>query len=128
VAAKSTYLNNAAISAALRNVALQVAAQFISLHTADPGLTGASEVAGNAYARVATPGFIAPTLGVSTNGNVVTFPAPTPANWGTVTYAGVWDALTVGNFLYKIPLTFSVATSVGVPVEFEIAALSITET
>lgn len=128
MAAKSTYLNNAVINAALRNVALQVAAQFISLHTADPGLTGASEVSGNAYARVASPGFIAAVLGVSTNGALVTFPAPTPANWGTVTYAGIWDAATVGNFLYKIPLAFNVVTSIGVPVEFVIGALSVTET
>lgn len=64
MAAKSTYANNAVISALLRNVALQVAAQFISLHTGDPGLAGASEVVGNAYARVASPGFIGPTLGV----------------------------------------------------------------
>ena len=95
MAAKSAYLIAAVLNAALRNVALQVATPYISLHTADPGTTGANEVSGNAYARVAAT-FAAPSGGAVVNTNVVTFPAPTPANWGTVTNAGVWDALSKG--------------------------------
>lgn len=127
MAAKSAYLAQAILNAALRNTALQVAAQFISLHTGDPGTTGANEVPStNAYARVASPGFTA--ANPSLNANIVTSPAPTPANWGTITYAGVWDAASAGNFLYKIPLNFSVVTSIGVPVEFVAGALSVQET
>lgn len=74
---------------------------FLSLHTADPGATGASEVTGGspAYARKAlTPG--APAAGVVTYGQV-SFDAPA----GTYTHVGVWSAVTGGTFLGSAPIT-----------------------
>lgn len=76
----------------------------VSLHTAAPGLTGASEVSGGAYARVnvtrSTGNFtLVTTTGATSNVNQITFPSPSGANWGTLTDAGVWDGAGT-NFLF----------------------------
>lgn len=71
---------------------------FVSLHTADPGNNGTSEIAGNGYARVAatfTDTGANPTTG--SNATIVSFPTAT-GGWGTVTFFGLWDSLTGGNF------------------------------
>jgi hypothetical protein len=77
-----------------------LATAYVSLHTADPGNTGASEVSGNGYARQGPVAFTAsgnnPT--VDSNTAVVSFPTAT-ATWGTVTNFGLWTAATAGTFL-----------------------------
>jgi hypothetical protein len=76
-----------------------LAARFISLHTANPGNTGASEVAGGAYARQAATFANAgnnPT--VASNTGVIQYPTAT-ASWGTVTHFGIWTAASGGSFL-----------------------------
>jgi hypothetical protein len=83
----------------------------ISLHTADPGETGASEVSGGAYARVTRNPLDAnwtaasATDGLTDNAAAVTFPAPVGANWGVITHFGVWDAASAGNYLTRGPVT-----------------------
>ena len=68
---------------------------YVSLHTADPGDTGANEVAGGAYARQGPVAFTNsganPT--VAANSAIVTYPVAT-ASWGTVTYFGLWNGST----------------------------------
>lgn len=118
MASKSAYLRDAIYNAILRATPFTGAATlYMSLHTATPGLTGANEVAGNAYTRIVVS-FGAPTSGAGISGVTVTFPAPTPANWGTITHFGLWDAATVGNFYGGDQLTNSIATSIGVPITF----------
>lgn len=128
-ASKSTYLRNIAYNSILKNTAFTgPASLFMSLHTATPGLTGANEVPStNAYARTAIV-FGTPTGGAGSNSSAVTFPAPTPANWGTLTHFAIWDAASAGNCLYGDALTSSVATSIGVAVSFPIAAVTVAET
>lgn len=77
-----------------------------------------TEVSGGSYARVAVTkgdaafkgshgsatGASSGTSGTISNAAAVTFPAPT-ANWGTVTYWGIWDASTSGNLLVCSALT-----------------------
>lgn len=91
-ASKGAYLRNKMYNAALKNTAFTGAATlYMSVHTAAPGLLGANEVPStNAYARTAIA-YTVPTAGAGSNSGVVTFPAPTPANWGTLTHFGVWD-------------------------------------
>ena len=75
------------------------AARFIALHTADPGSTGAAEVAGGKYARQATT-WAAPNNGASTGTPVVVdVPAST-----TVTHWGVYANATGGTPLFSGPL------------------------
>lgn len=92
-------LNNA-----LAEIVTTKAAKFISLHTANPGTTGANEVAGGTYARVATTwGSIA---GGTVTGSQVTVNVPAGV---TITHWGVWDAATGVNYYDGGPLPSSEA-------------------
>lgn len=127
-ASKSSYLRTQLIKAALKATAFTGAATlYMSLHTAAPGLTGANEVTGNAYARTVIA-FGAEASGSVSNSGAVTFPAPTPANWGTVSHFGIWDASTVGNLYYADALTNPIATSIGVPISFPAGNVVVSET
>jgi hypothetical protein len=72
---------------------------YISLHTGDPGTSGANEVSGGSYARKSCAFTLSgsnPTL--AKNGSAVQF-AQATADWGTITHFGIWDALSAGNYL-----------------------------
>lgn len=102
----STFLANAILDWLFRAVAFPtLGTNGFSLHTGAPGLTGASEVTGGAYARSsvtrATGSWGAPGVdGASTNTNQQNFPSPSGANWGSVTHGGLWDNTAAGNFLF----------------------------
>ena len=66
---------------------------FISLHSADPGLTGANELTGGSYARIQTAFGAAASQTLSNTGAVL-FNVPA----GDVVAWGVNDASTAGNF------------------------------
>ena len=66
----------------------------VSLHTADPGTTGASEVTGGSYARVAVTWGSAAS-GVKSNTGSLAFNVPAGT---TVTHIGGWSASTSGTF------------------------------
>lgn len=101
----STYLSNKIIDHVLRNQAYTpVATVYASLHTADPGLTGVNEVTGGTYARQA----VALTAGASQhtdNSALLSFTLMPAVTAPGVTFAGLWDASTAGNFFYGGPLT-----------------------
>jgi hypothetical protein len=83
------------------------ASVYVSLHSADPGDTGASELSGGGYARAAvtnnSTNFPAASGGEKANANPIEFPEAT-ADWPQATHFGVWDASTGGNFLVGGPL------------------------
>lgn len=125
---KSTFLRNAIYNAILRNIPFQGGATvYLSLHSAAPGLAGANEIAGNAYARVAIA-FGAPVAGAGGSSATVTFPAPNPAVWAVATHFGIWDAAAAGNFFGGDALNNPITTSVGVPVTFPTGNVTWTET
>ena len=107
--ATSTYLRNAILNKVLRNTDFTVSTAYVSLHTADPGLTGASEVAGGSYARQAVA-FDAAASGATQNTAIEDF-TNMPAV--TVTHGGVWDAVSGGNFLYGDALSASKTVNSG---------------
>ena len=77
-------------------------AVFASLHTADPGTTGASEVTGGtpAYARKAITWNAAAAGNLDNNANpVFDVPAGTTVSW-----AGLWSAATAGTFYCSLNL------------------------
>lgn len=84
----STELNQAVDTEKARLVA-------ISLHTADPGTTGASEASGGSYARQSL------TFGTTSSGaaaaNQVSFDVPS----GTYTHFGVWDSTTASGSTFR---------------------------
>ena len=95
---------------------------FISLHTADPGTTGATEVTGGTYARVA----VTWTSGTASQANTAALSINLPAST-TAAYFGVWSAATVGTYYIGGALTPSVTTggSAGT-VTIAIGALTVT--
>ena len=108
---------------------------YISLHSADPGATGASELSGNGYARVAVSVASGSWTAPATNGSVrqitnagsVTFAAATGADWATATYCGIWDASTAGNFKRGSILAVAKTVQVGDILIFNIGDIVINE-
>ena len=100
---------------------------YVSLHTADPGTTGASEVSGGAYARQGPVAFAnagnEPT--VASNSAILTFPAAT-ATWGTIGWFGIWTAATAGTFQGSGALTQAKPINQGDTARFLANALTIT--
>lgn len=92
---------------------------FVSLHSADPGDTGTSEISGGSYARVQRSPDPDTATNTSwnakvdsgtarriTNNGAITFPTAT-ANWNggsPLTHFGLWDALTGGTFIGSGPI------------------------
>lgn len=74
---------------------------YISVHTADPGSTGANEASGGspAYARVATTWGSAANSAISGSQVTINLPA------GTYTYAGLWSAASGGTFIDKVAIS-----------------------
>jgi len=69
---------------------------YVSLHTADPGSTGTSEVSGGspAYARKAIT-WTAASASATSNSAQIVFDVPTST---TIRYLGYWSASTSGTF------------------------------
>jgi len=86
------------LDAAIRGQAPASSATHVSLHTADPGTTGANEVTGGApaYARRTITWNAAATRSI--DDNVISAAFDVPAGT-TVTHFGTWDALSAGNFM-----------------------------
>lgn len=84
---------------------------YVSLHTADPGATGTSEVTGGspAYARKSVTWNSAATANIdSSNQPVIDVPAST-----TVTHLGFWSAVTAGTFYGSGDITDEVFAAQG---------------
>ena len=91
------------------NSATRPTAWYVGLFTAAPSDTGGgTEVSGNGYARKATGTMtITGTATTATNAAAIEFDPASGGNWGTLTHAAIFDALTTGNMLAWAPLTTS---------------------
>ena len=119
--AYSTYLGNKVLDLILRGITFTSNPVYVSLHTADPGLTGANEVSGGPgpYARQnAGSGWTAAASKESDTTGDITFTGM-PAV--TVTHIGIWDDPSAGNFLLSGALAVSQSVSVGQSVIFHAA-------
>ena len=103
----STYLQNKVVDLSLRNVSYTPPTTvYLGLFTTTLNAAGTgTEVSGGSYARQSVS-FSAASSGATASSADVTFPTAT-ASWGTVTYAGLYDASTGGNLLYFTPLDVS---------------------
>jgi hypothetical protein len=102
-----------------------LAARFVSLHTADPGATGTSEVTGTPYTRIAatfTNTGSDPTI--AANSAVIQFPTATSL-WGTVSFFGLWSAVTAGTFLGGWPVNISKVVDVEDTARWDVGQLKI---
>jgi hypothetical protein len=102
---------------------------YVSLHSADPGTTGASEISGGAYARQGPVAFTnagnEPT--VASNSAIISFPTATAA-WGTIGWFGMWTAATAGTYNGGGALSASKPVNAGDQVRFLAGALTVTAT
>ena len=110
---------------------------WVSLHTGDPGDTGANEIVVGAtnYLRisVAAAGWTKTTAGTAsaTNTADIVFPASGTVTWaGTVTHVGIWNSLPAGsnNFLFGGALTTSRIVASGDVFKFLATNLTISVT
>jgi hypothetical protein len=106
---------------------------YCALFTAAPSDSGGgTEVSGNAYVRQTLSKATGTwTLGSAGTGQIsntaaITFPAATPAGWGTITHFGLFDASTAGNLIVHGALTASKAIGIGDVFQFAIGQLIIT--
>lgn len=98
----STFSGNLVLDWLLDDTAVtRPTAWYLSLHTGDPGLTGANELVTGTdadYVRKAITFAAAASLAKATDAGV-TWTANAGATPYIVTHIGIWDALTAGNFL-----------------------------
>lgn len=85
---------------------------YASLHTANPGSTGASELSATGYARVAVNMIPIDPQIISNDANVSFGPA-SGGDWTEVSYWGLWDAVSGGNFVASGPLNSPVTVLSG---------------
>lgn len=106
---------NAAVAAAL----IPGTTYYLSLHSADPGTTGASELSGGTYARQAL------VFGAASGGVVANNAAITSPNAGSVsvTYVGVWSASTAGTYRNGLAMGSPVTAA---SIAFAIGAITVT--
>ena len=103
-----------------------LAGVFISLHTADPGVSGTGEVTGGSYARQSasfTNTGSNPTT--AANSGVVQFPQAS-ASWGNITHFGIWSAVTGGQFLGGAAVDVSKSIGIGDVARWDINTLKVT--
>ena len=112
------------------NSATRPTAWYVGLFTAAPSDTGGgTEVSGNGYARKATGTMtITGTTTTATNAAAIEFAAASGGNWGTLTHAAIFDALTTGNMLAWAPLTTSRTINDGDVFRIPASSLTVTLT
>jgi hypothetical protein len=100
---------------------------YLSLHTATPGTTGASEVTGGSYARQPiTMGTPSTGSQASSGTDAAQSFAGMPAEAGGVPYAGIWTAQTAGTYLGGLTTSgLSGAISVGATIDFASGAVTL---
>jgi hypothetical protein len=96
----------------------------ISLHTADPGATGANEATGGSYARQSA-GYAAASGGACALSGTVSFTALAS---GTYTHMGLWDSTGTPKFLQGAAFASSATVSAGGTVNVTSATLTATGT
>lgn len=112
------------------NTATRPTEWYVGLFTAAPSDTGGgTEVSGSGYAREATGTItVSGTATTATNAAAIEFDAASGGNWGTITHAAIFDALTSGNMLAWAPLTVSRTINDGDVFRIPASSLTITLT
>lgn len=90
-------LSTASENTAIAAVFVPSTTYYLSLHSATPGQTGASEISGGSYARQGI------TFGSASGGSEASTNSQTftnlPAESGGISYFGIWSAVTAGTYI-----------------------------
>lgn len=118
----SNYAELKILDAIFNNASFAVATPYVSLHTADPGETGASEVTGGTYGRQSSSWAAASAGAVVTDAalNFTLMPAV------TVTHVAIWDASTAGNCLWSGAFSSSKVVNAGDTYQIPSGSLTVT--
>ncbi len=121
----STYLANKILDKVLRAVDFSTTPVYVSLHNADPGITGASEVTGGSYSRQqdSTAAWNAASARLSTNINAVAWLSMPSA---ALSHVGLWDSASNGNFLVGSPLVSPATVASGDTFQMNATKLNVT--
>jgi hypothetical protein len=127
----SDYTENLVLNYLLTaNSVTRPTAWYVGLFTAapsDPG--GGTEVTGSGYARKVTGTMsVSGTDTTAMNSAAIEFAAASGGNWGTITHAAIFDALTTGNMLAWAPLTTSRTINDGDVFRIPASSLTVTLT
>jgi hypothetical protein len=127
----SDYTENLVLNYLLTaNSVTRPTAWYVGLFTAapsDPG--GGTEVSGSGYARKVTGTMsVSGTDTTAMNSAAIEFAAASGGNWGTITHAAIFDALTTGNMLAWAPLTTSRTINDGDVFRIPASSLTVTLT
>jgi len=105
---------NGLLDAIFNQTSYSPTAIYCSLHTSDPGDTGASEVSGGSYGRqTVTTSFGASSSGTVTSSADISFTGMPDTTGDDISHVGIWDAATSGNFLWGATLTAAKTTNSG---------------
>ena len=122
---------NSILDAVFKEAAIPWTNIYLSLHTADPGTTGASEAAQAGYARIDVTAAFAPAAAGAIENDVLIGPFTTDGGEATVsvTHFGIWDAASAGNFIFGGAFTaaanFGPADQINIPAnELDISVTS----
>lgn len=117
-----TTLAHQFLNKSLRNIDwTHATAHFVSIHTADPGDSGANEFTGYDGTRKAA------TFGAPASKSSVTTDAQEFLNFvseQTITHFGVWDAATAGTFIWGGALEASKLVPIGETLRFAAGEIS----
>jgi hypothetical protein len=114
----SDYAANAFLDAILSATSFAVNTPYASLHSDNPGGTGANEATGGSYGRENVTGLFNSASSRATD-NDTAIPITAPA--GTWTHFGIWDASSSGNFIIGGRITSGPHTTTdGQQIEFAI--------
>lgn len=112
------------INALLRNTELVVAQAYASLHSGDPGTTGANELSGNNYSRTAMSFGAANAKSASNDAAAETGVAS--GAWAEATHMGLWTADVGGTFLWGDDLATPRTVGAGKTFLWGIGAVTVT--
>lgn len=115
VATANSFLN------VFRNTSFTGVNVFVKLHTADPGVAGATAPSAVTTRNALT--LNAPSGGSSTLGTLGSYSMTTTE---TITHVSIWDASTAGNFLQSAALTAGVPVINGSTLSFTTFTLAFT--
>ncbi len=124
------YAENKTLELLVGKTAFATPTAYIGLFTVIPDEDGAggTEASLGNYARIATAGadWGAAAAGAITNANDITFVECAAAAWGLQVGIGIWDALTVGNMIFWVPLTANKQVDIGDTFRLEAGEIDIT--